>query len=127
MRKPPPPPPWGELIRKRREQAGLAIREAARKSGLSDSFWGQVEKGYQARPEGRKEFVPSVGVLLQIGRGLRMTDAEVDELLAEAGHEPLPARPAERGGAGEVDTSGLERADVRLLNAMAERLREGRR
>lgn len=123
MSKAPAPPPWGEAIRKRREQAGLTIREAGRKSGLSDSFWGQVEKGYQARPSGNRTFVPAIGVLLQIGRGLRMTDAETDELIALAGYDPLPERPSERGGAGEVDTSGLDRSDVRLLNAMAERLR----
>lgn len=120
-----PLPAWGRLIRWHREAAGLTIREAARKGGLSDSFWGQVERGTQTRQGTAVPFVPSVGSLLHIGRTLRLTDADTDALLDAAGHPPLPSPPGRGATAGTVDTSGLARGDVRMLNALADRLRVG--
>lgn len=117
-------PLWGAMIRSAREAAGLSIREAARRVQLSDSYWGQVEKGYQVRGGERQPFVPVIGTLLHIGRALRMTEQEVDALVAAAGYAPLPAARTRPHASAEVDTSGLSREDVRLLNAFAARLRQ---
>ncbi len=106
-------PAVAALVAEHRAATGMGIREAARKAGLSDSFWGQVERGLRA---------PSVGSLLHIARTLRLTDEQTDALVESAGHPALPARPG-KGAAGAVDTTGLSREDVRLLNSLAARLR----
>lgn len=113
--------PWGVLLAVRREQDGLSIREAARLAHLGDSYWGQIERGWAQKGGRRVEVVPSLGKLLQCARALRMSEADTEELVAAAGYEPLPVRPAGRSGG--VNVEGLDAAEVRALNALADRLR----
>lgn len=117
-------PAWGRLLRERREAAGLTIRQAAGRAGMSDSFWGQVEKGWHARGGMQREFVPSIGTLLHCARGLQLDDADTDRLIEAAGYDPLPARPTAPTKAGPFfDTSGLTTEDLRALEHLASRLR----
>lgn len=44
---PPEPPPEGVLIESARRDAGISVREAARRAGISEGWWRQVVKGYQ--------------------------------------------------------------------------------
>lgn len=116
--------PWGRLLRERREAAGLTIRQAAARAQMSDSFWGQVEKGWHARGGVQKEFVPSIGTLLHCARGLQLDDADTDRLIKAAGYEPLPPRPTGATSTGpHFDTAGLGPEDLRLLELLAARLR----
>lgn len=43
----PPKTPYGALIEQAREQAGLSRREAAKRAGISDSWWKYVVEGRQ--------------------------------------------------------------------------------
>jgi transcriptional regulator with XRE-family HTH domain len=43
----PDPPPEGALIEASRKVAGLSVREAARRAGISEGWWRQIVKGYQ--------------------------------------------------------------------------------
>jgi transcriptional regulator with XRE-family HTH domain len=45
-----PMPPYGVLIEAAREDAGLSRREAARRAGISDSWWRYVAAGWQNGP-----------------------------------------------------------------------------
>jgi transcriptional regulator with XRE-family HTH domain len=48
MNRPPEqPPPYGALIEAAREEAGLSRRDAARRAGVSDSWWRYVASGWQ--------------------------------------------------------------------------------
>ena len=46
---PPQPSPLGHLIYIAREGAGLSIREAARRAGVSESHWRHVESDYESK------------------------------------------------------------------------------
>ena len=48
----PEPPPEGALIEAARREAGLSVREAARRAGISEGWWRQVVKGYQSMAGG---------------------------------------------------------------------------
>lgn len=47
MERPPEPPAYGLLIEAARKDAGLSVREAARRAGISDAWWRYVVRGYQ--------------------------------------------------------------------------------
>lgn len=46
----PEPPPYGALIESARKDAGLSMREAARRAGISDAWWRYLVRGYQKTP-----------------------------------------------------------------------------
>lgn len=61
-------------------------------------FFAQMERGWKRRRDGTyQEVTPSLGSLLQAAAALRFTDAETDQLVAAAGHAPLPRRAPEGG------------------------------
>ncbi len=113
-----PPPPWGVRIRQAREAQGRSIRQLALTSGVSDSYWGQVEKG---RGQGGRPVKPSRATLALIADTLRLSPQERQALMAEAGYNDLSLSPPARGP--YVDVTGLARRDVALLAAIADRLR----
>lgn len=47
MDRPPEPPAYGLLIESARKNAGLSVRESARRAGISDAWWRYVVRGYQ--------------------------------------------------------------------------------
>lgn len=47
MNGPPDPPPEGAVIEAARRHAGISVREAARRAGISEGWWRQVARGYQ--------------------------------------------------------------------------------
>lgn len=118
------PSPWGELIRARREQQGRSIRQAALLAGLSDAYWGQLEKGYRtSKSDGQVAVHPSRRALLAVADSLRMTARETSQLLAVAGHKAYVPGEHVAQRESEVDLTGLSRRDVALLNALADRFR----
>ncbi len=44
----PGPTPEGELIAFYLRRSGLSVREAARRTGISEGWWRQIQKGYQS-------------------------------------------------------------------------------
>lgn len=121
-KQPPAPPPWGVLIRQRREHLGRSIRGAALLAGLSDAYWGQVEKGYVTVRGEHRPVNPDRGTFMQIAESLRMTERETAELLSMAGK--APAAGGERTRGPEINLAGLAKRDLILLSALADRLRE---
>ena len=79
----PPRPPYGELIETARENARLSRREAARRAGISDSWWRYVAAGWQNGPvPGSAETVAAMA---------RVVNVSPEELEAE-GERPDAAR-----------------------------------
>lgn len=118
-------PEWGRLIQQRREHQGRSVRQAALIAGLSDAYWGQVEKGYVMVKGERRPITPSRRALLSIADSLRMTPKETTALLAAAGHKGYVPGEMQAPRETEVDLTGLSRKDVALLNALADRFRQG--
>jgi Helix-turn-helix domain len=50
----PDQPPEGILIESARRRAGLSVREAARRAGISEGWWRQIVKGYQSLSGGNR-------------------------------------------------------------------------
>lgn len=123
--RPPAQPPWGRYIQERRERQNRSIRQVSYGSGISDSYWGQVERGYQTSADGYRIISPSRPKLIEMAEVLRLSPKETNELLALAGFHPLAAGTARPPGRGEdVDLRGLSLRDIRLLNLLADRLRD---
>lgn len=121
----PAQPPWGRYIQERRERQNRSIRQVSYGSGISDSYWGQVERGYQTTADGHRVISPSRSKLLEMAECLRLSPKDTNELLQLAGFHPLASGTARPPGRGEdVDLRGLSLRDIRLLNLFADRLRE---
>jgi transcriptional regulator with XRE-family HTH domain len=76
----PSPSRLGDMLRRRREQAGLSMREAARRIGISPSYLVAIEQG--RNPSTGRAPVPSPPILASIGRVL---DIELTALLDASG------------------------------------------
>jgi transcriptional regulator with XRE-family HTH domain len=79
-RRRPSPSRLGGILRRRREQLGLSMREAARRIGISPSYLVALEKG--RNPSTGRAPVPSPPILAAIGRAL---DIELATLLDASG------------------------------------------
>lgn len=74
----PPPPPEAELIKTRREEQFLSVRQAALSAGISPSAWSEVETA-------RKKVAPGIEIyrrgttriVAMIARFLRITPGEL--------------------------------------------------
>jgi transcriptional regulator with XRE-family HTH domain len=76
----------GGILRRRREQLGLSMREAARRIGISPSYLVALEKG--RNPSTDRAPVPSPPILASIGRVL---DIELATLLEASGVTTSPS------------------------------------
>jgi transcriptional regulator with XRE-family HTH domain len=84
-RSPPSPSRLGGLLRRRREQLGLSMREAARRIGISPSYLVALEQG--RNPSTGRAPMPSARILAAIGR---VFDLELATLLDASG-APTPS------------------------------------
>lgn len=124
--RPPAQPPWGRYLQERRERQNRSIRQVSYGSGVSDSYWGQVERGFQTTNGQIRVISPSRSKLIEMAECLRLSPKETNELLTLAGFHPLTTGTARPPGRGEdVNLRGLSLRDIRLLNLIADRLREG--
>ncbi len=90
----------GEFIREQREQAQVSVRQLAMRTGVSNPYLSQVERGLRK---------PSAEILQRIAKGLRIS---AEQLYLHAGIlEPRQGNP---------DTYGVILAD----NALTERQKE---
>src|SRR6266508_1229502 len=81
-----PPSRLGGILRRRREQLGLSMREAARRIGISPSYLVALEQG--RNPSTGRAPVPSPPILAAIGRVLEI---ELATLLDAAGAATSPS------------------------------------
>ena len=86
----PEPPPEGALIEAARRDAGLSVREAARRAQISEGWWRQVVKGYQTLSGGGYGLVRDVPAAT-IARMARAAGVEPEQL-ATAGERPDAAQ-----------------------------------
>lgn len=93
-------------------------------AGISDAYWGQIERGHQVAKGVYRVIHPSRAMLLQVSEALRLTTRDTNRLLEMAGHRPVAAGDSAPARADDVDLTGLARRDIRLLQLIAERLRE---
>jgi transcriptional regulator with XRE-family HTH domain len=115
------------MLQDRREKAGWSIRAAAAKAGMSDPYWGQMEKGYVKNGDDYRPVKPSVGSLLQAAGALRLTDEETNHLLDLADYPRMPRRRSTPAPAGyDVDTTNLSKDEVNELNRLADVFRRSR-
>lgn len=69
------PPEVAASIRQCRLDAGLSVREAARRAGISPGFWSSLESGRRA---------PSLGTVVGLLRTLSFTDQQMEALCMSA-------------------------------------------
>jgi len=79
-----PPSRLGGILRRRREQLGLSMRETARRIDISPSYLFALERG--RNPSTGRAPIPSPRVLVAIGRAL---DIELRTLLDASGAAPI--------------------------------------
>ncbi|MEV7805084.1 hypothetical protein AB0O28_19245 [Microbispora sp. NPDC088329] len=78
----PPPPPEGALITAALKAAGISVRAAARRVGISDGRWGQITRGYQNVSAG--QYAPVRGPALTVAKMANVAGVTPQEL-EEAG------------------------------------------
>lgn len=122
--KPPAQPEHGRLLQAFRERRGLTRRQAARFAGVSDSYWGQVERGYQEAKGQIRDIRPTRQMLLQMAEVLRLDRRETNAVMEAAGERPVSTTDGSVPRGVDVDLTGLSKRDVSLLNAIADRFRE---
>lgn len=76
----------GGILRRRRDQLGLSMREAARRIGIAPSYLASFEQGRNP-PTGRPP-VPSPKILVAMGQVLEI---ELASLLDAVGAAPSPS------------------------------------
>ena len=127
----PKPPPYAQLIAAARlAPPKMTIIEAARRAGISDTRWSQLENGYRMnRGHAEPEWAPA-DTLAAMARAVGVTAGQ----LADAGRQDaageldaLPARrpePEPDNGGGGGARSDYERlaSEVRAMRADVERL-----
>src|SRR6185312_2427798 len=82
----PPPSGLGGILRRRREQLGLSMRETARRIGISPSYLVALEQG--RNPSTGRAPIASPPILAAIGRVL---DLELGTLLDASGAPTSPS------------------------------------
>jgi transcriptional regulator with XRE-family HTH domain len=109
-----PPSKLGGLLRRRREQLALSVRDVARRIGISPSYLVALEQG--RNPTTGRPAVPSPPIVAAIGRTLDIelsvllelvgapTERSAHQLLYQLGHvQRSPLHAARRLFAGQVD------------------------
>jgi len=120
----PKPPPYAELIaRARLAPPKMTITEAARRAGISDTRWSQLENGYRMnRGRAEPEWAPA-DTLAGMARAVGVTPAQLDEAgRADAAAElaALPAVAVVAEPEPEPDYATLARDYKRLAEAALE-------
>lgn len=91
-----PVPDLGSYLREQRQGAQLSIRQLAERTGISNPYLSQIERGLKK---------PSAEILQAIAKGLRIS---AEQLYVQAGILDAPGDP------GGVDLPAAIRSDTRL-------------
>lgn len=96
------------MITAARKQAGLSVREAARRAGISDGWWRQIVLGYQSLSGGG--YGPVRGPADTLARMAQVVGVTPEQLI-DAGRQDAAAELR--------DLESAERAHVELPDALA--------
>lgn len=125
----PKPPPYAQLIAAARQAPPrMTITEAARRAGISDTRWSQLENGYRMnRGRAEPEWAPA-DTLAAMARAVGVTPQQLAASGREDAAGELDALPSLRpepepdnGGGARSDVAAL-RDEVRSMRALVERL-----
>jgi transcriptional regulator with XRE-family HTH domain len=91
----PHPPPYAQLIaRSRLAPPKMTITEAARRAGISDTRWSQLENGYRMnRGHAEPEWAPA-DTLAHMARAVGVTPAQLQDAARDDAAAELAALPA---------------------------------
>jgi transcriptional regulator with XRE-family HTH domain len=103
--------PLGELVRRRRVELKLSLRELADRASLAPAHISMIEHGERKNPRGK--------TLNSLAQALGMT---VDELLAGAKGEPLKEPPGRRELEEFIRARQVPRATALALREAAQKL-----
>ncbi|WP_280273433.1 helix-turn-helix domain-containing protein [Nocardia wallacei] len=112
----------GRRMEQGRLAAGLSKRQAAKRAGISDGRWRQLEAGVETI---RGKTFPVKTTPETVARIASALQQPVDELLEVAGFDPDSVADVGPSGLGVevVDVSGLPTADVEKVQAFVEFLK----
>lgn len=79
------PSTFAHEIKRRRIELGLALKGAARRCGVGEQRWRQIEKGFQLENGERRPTRPSSDWVISVARGFRW---DIREALTLAGYDP---------------------------------------
>jgi len=115
-----------KFIRARREELGLARREAARQAGISEANWRQVEIGKPTK-DGVHFPVPTVDTLNRIAAVLHIEGKKLRKVAGN--HIKTDSRPATIGAVESraIDVAGLTDDQIDLLQQIADSYKQGKR
>ncbi|MEU8278166.1 hypothetical protein ACFYOK_37635 [Microbispora bryophytorum] len=116
----PPPPPEGALITAALKAAGISVRAAAGRVGISDGRWGQITRGYQN--VGAGQYAPVRGPALTVAKMANVAGVTPQEL-EEAGRADAAEKLREIQSATAIphDTSRLA-IEIRELQQQVDAL-----
>lgn len=106
------PWPLGPVLEAARIERGLSTREAARRAGVSDTQWRNLERGFELRKGTRLEVSPRVDTVAKVARAIGL---DVKQALELAG---LPTVDADVPP--DPDLSGV--SDEALLDEVRRRM-----
>ena len=87
--------PLGPALKRARERKNLSQRAAAKRAGISDGRWRQLESGYQ---ENKGQRIPISTTPRTVAAAARAVGWNVDEALDVAGFEPIKEDPPATNG-----------------------------
>ncbi|WP_067565958.1 helix-turn-helix domain-containing protein [Nocardia acidivorans] len=105
---------FGRLLQTARETAGLSKREAAKRAGISESRWRQLEAGYELI---RKQTFPVKTTPETVAQVAASVGASRDELLEAAGFDPAMVDIPDAVIVKPVDVAGLTTDNVEKVRA----------
>ncbi|WP_190824729.1 helix-turn-helix domain-containing protein [Saccharopolyspora pogona] len=102
------PWPLGDLLKKARERRKLGIAGAAKRAGMSQGKWHQIERGVRAVAGGYKPFRPKPDDIVTAARAV---NADPREALRAAGYDP------------KIDAPDLEATPTITVSELAAKLK----
>ncbi len=85
--------PLGELVRQARDRAGLSLREAGRRAGISATTWESIETGTRRKRGGGGETEPTKPQASNIVAAANVLRLDVNKALRLAGYDPSVSNP----------------------------------
>ncbi|MFI5781143.1 helix-turn-helix domain-containing protein [Nocardia sp. NPDC051570] len=111
---------FGRRIQQAREAAGLSKRAAAKRAGISDSRWRQLELGFETVRGQAYSVKTTPETVAHIAKAVHL---DVHELLEIAGFDPEAADISDGISLEWIDVAGLPEADVEKVRAFVQFLK----
>ncbi|MFI5783197.1 helix-turn-helix domain-containing protein [Nocardia sp. NPDC051570] len=105
---------FGRLVQEARESAGLSKREAAKRAGISEARWRQLELGYEVIRQQTFPVKTTPETVAHIAKALGLSR---DELLVAAGFDPAMVDIPDEVTFEPVDFAGLTTDDIEKVRS----------